>query len=56
MAISLIAVLLAALGGFTLNAVTATNELRARQAATHIATSAMASDRRRAGHRPGDRP
>lgn len=42
-AISLIAVLLAALGGFTLNAVSATNELRARQAATHIATSAMAA-------------
>ena len=42
-AVSLIAVLLAALGGFTLNAVSATNQLRARQAATHIATSAMAA-------------
>jgi Putative Ig domain len=42
-AISLIAVLLAALGTFTLNSVSATNQLRARQAATHIATSTMAS-------------
>ena len=42
-AIALIAILMAGLGTFTLNAVSATNQLRARQAATHLATSAMAA-------------
>ena len=42
-AISLITVILAALGTFTLNSIALTNQLRARQAAAQIATSAMAS-------------
>ena len=42
-AISLITVILAALGTFTLNSVALTSQLRARQAAAQVATSAMAS-------------
>jgi len=42
-AISLITVILAALGTFTLNSIALTNQLRSRQAAAQIATSSMAS-------------
>jgi type II secretory pathway pseudopilin PulG len=42
-AISLITVILAALGTFTLNSVALTSQLRARQAAAQVATSAVAS-------------
>jgi type II secretory pathway pseudopilin PulG len=41
-ALSMVTVLLAALASFTLNAVTSTTELRARQGAVQVATSTMA--------------
>ena len=42
-AVSLITVILAALGTFTLRSITSTNDLRARQSASQIATSTIAA-------------